>query len=449
MPAWLSRLSQRFPKPVLIWAVLALLLGLGVLSSISDLAGVPAQETMRANSEQQRVIIDPRTGDVAGGDADARTADPFDVADEAPPAEEPAAEPVEEEPAAEEPAPVEEHPVEEEPAVEESSANSQFELLPTTRKDPATPLVARSSESLVTAPAPEISEKVEKELLPKRGDKDVTPALIYAKAFKREKEDHLVAIVVMDVGFNGEILAQALALPTEITIGISPYADAAADQIGALRNKGHEVWGMLPVMGASYPQTDPGPLGLINALTIKGAMARLHSIMANTLGSVGFVLPSDETLSNHKDLWKPILDEIHARGLYVLSTHATREPKELTADKKQQGSIRRSHMILDSTPGAAFLRSKLAGVRDAAAKQPELIVLVGARPQALKLLDEWLKTKPLEGVAKLVPLSAIYVPYTEPVEVPEEEGGHGGGGKKEEGGHGEEKAESGGHGGGH
>lgn len=445
MPAWLTRLRQRLTRPALIWAAVTAVFALLVLISLSHLAAVPAQETMRANSEQQRVIIDPVTGIVSGISEVDPKASPFEVADEEV-AEEPVAPAEEEVPAEPEnvgtPATPEEIPVAEPvqtPAQSSDADGKNYASLTLTRAEPATPLVPRSSESLVSAPAPEVSEKVGEEMLPVRGEHDISASMLYAKAFQRsDAEQRLVAIVVTDMGFNGELLTQAIALPSVISVGISPYADTPVDQIGALRNKGHEVWAMLPTMGARYPQDDPGPLGIINALTIKGAMTRLHTLMANTLGSVGFILPPDETLSTiQKDVWKAVFDEIDARGLYVLSTHATRDAKALTADKKQQEHIRRADLLLDSTPGAAFIRSKLAGIRDLAAKQPTLIVLISARQQSLTLLKEWLDTNPLEGVAALAPLSAVYVGYKEPPKAPEEtsSGGHGEAAPANSGGH--------------
>lgn len=428
MPVWRNRLSQRFPKPVLIWAGLTVLLSLGVLSSISDLAGVPAHETMRANSEQQRVIIDPKTGDVSGLRDTKTSVAPFDVAAELEATEEPEEEaPAPEAPAVNDAAPA----VAEDTTDQEPAANSSFEPLDLSRAEPPTPLVPRSNESLVSAPAPEISEKLGDEWVPRRGEANASPSSLYAKAFTRLPEQHLVAIVVTDMGFNGSLLTQAIALPTAVTVGISPYADAASDQIGALRNKGHEVWGMLPAMGKRYPQDDPGPLGLINALTIKGAMARLHTIMATTIGSVGLILPPDETISSARDVWKPVMDEIDARGLYVLSTHATRAPKDLTDDSKQQERIRRADIIVDDAATESVIHSKFAGIVEAATKQPELIVIVRAQPQILRLLDEWLKADPFAGKATLAPLSAIYTPYQEPAKAPEGEGTE----KAAEGGH--------------
>lgn len=401
----LQRARRRLPRGLLIWACLTLLFAAAVLISLSDLAGVPAAETIRANRAQQRVIIDPVSGVVSGlGNTEAA---PFDVA--APTTEEPHP-PTEKPPVAEAET---ETPPPSEPAATSIAASGMQPL----RQDAATefiPTVARDHDSLVNAPAPEISEKVGKELLPKRGEKDSMPARLYARQFARDPQQRLLSIVITDVGFSAESLDQILQLPGEISVGFSPYADHAADQIAALRNKGHEVWGMLPLMGKRYPQDDPGPLGLIAALHIKGALARLHTVLANTIGSVGLILPPDEQFTAAADLWGPVRDELFARGLYVLSSNLEQPVSNLGGDAKQQAMVRRADVLLDSTPGAAFIRSKLSGLRDKTVAQKKLVVLLSARPQTLALLAEWLKNAPLGDQAVLAPLSAIYLPDAPP-----------------------------------
>lgn len=431
MPPKLQRLTSRFTRKVVIWASVTMVMGLGVLLSLSHLAATPAHETMRANSDQQRVIIDPVTG-IVSGISHSENASPFEVAEESEEApasgeEGPEIAPSEEVPSTEEEALAAEEDVA--PVAEEAPVTS-LEALTTSRNDGGVPRVPRNSSSLVMAPAPEISEKIGDELVPKRGTaakgKEATRASkLYARSFTRKEGQKLVAIVVTDVGFSNETLKQVLSLPGEVSVGFSPYATDAKPQIDALRAKGHEVWAMLPMMGARYPQDDPGPLGMINALTVKGALTRLHSLMASTMGAVGFILPPDETFSENVDLWNAVRDEIDARGLYILSTHPTRDAKALNATRDQEKIIRRSDIMLDSTPGAAFIKSKLAGIKEASVNEPELVVLVSARPQALRLLAEWMNSEPLGENAFFVPLSGIYAEVAKPIEPPKPEGGGG------------------------
>lgn len=449
-----KRLRTRFPRGVLIWAGLCLLLAIGLLSSLGDLSRLPATQTLLANQTQQRVIVDPVSGAVSGLKTSDAESTAFDVSEPEPATEEPAEEPKdappptitepEKQPAAapekspEAPASTEEKSAEATPPAPAEHASEPAAapqptgaLEPLRRHATSAPLKVppRSHESLVRAPAPEITEQHGKLNLPVRGEKDARPSALYAKSFTRPPEEQaMVAIVITDIGFNDDITRTVLALPGQISVAISPYATDAATQISAMRNKGHEVWAMLPLMSARYPQDDPGPLGLIASLTKSEALERLYRTLAATIGSVGVVLPADEAFSTHTDVWPAVLADITGRGLYVLSSHPTRTLEQLTGDDAQLESLHRADMVLDSTPGAAFIRSKLAGVKDAAVTNKKLVVMLSARPQTLKILEQWLAEKPLGDAAVLAPLSAIYAPDAPPPapEPPAEE--HGGGG---------------------
>lgn len=412
----LKLLLARFPRGFLLSAGLTLLMAVGLLAALADLGAVPAAETQRANDAKQRVIVDVATGAVSGLSQDESTS--FDVAEE--PAL-PPEEPVESEPtpdaeteaAAIEPAPV---------PVPEAASPAGLEPL---RRDPLRsvwPTVSRSRDSLVSAPAPEITEKLGDLQLPKNGGGIARAATLYARGFKPEPGKPMVAILVTDVGFSPETLQSVLSLPPEISIALSPYAADAQTQVSSLRNAGHETWAMLPAATARYPQDDPGPLGLIPALTKQAMLDRLYRVLAASIGSVGVVLPADEAISSQPELWGVVYEQLHARGLYVLSTHPTRSIDQLSANPAAKEVTRRSDLTIDSTPGAAFIRSKLATVSEVAAAQGKLIVLVNARPQSLALLSEWLKSGELAKHASLAPLSALFAPERpEPVAAPVEE----------------------------
>lgn len=422
-----------------IWAGIAALLLLGLIMAVMDGLTLGERETRRANAADQRVIIDALTGDVSG--LGIETSPSFDVAET--PAEEPA--PTEEPMPADEPEPAAETPADE-PA---APALSDLQPLRTQASASDWPSVARSEKSLVTAPAPEISERKGPIVVPKRGEKDATASTLYKRAFTRIDEQPLIAFVVTDVGFSAEALQAMLDLPDSVTAALSPYALESEKQIETLRNSGHEVWAMLPVLTARYPQDDPGPWGLIATSTPAETKDRLHKLMAATLGSVGFILPPDEALSTYPPQWLAMLEEIEHRGLLLLSTHGTRSVDQLTGNEKLQAILRRADMVLDSTPSAAFIKSKLAAIGPnlEAKDNHKLVVLLSARPQSIALLKEWLATKPFSDPTVMAPLSAIFAPdVAPPPPEPVESKGHGGGG----GGHGGgEKKEAGGHGGGH
>lgn len=440
----------RVPRGLILWISLCVLLAFGLLTTTRDLLALPDQETRRANETNQRVIIDPETGQVSGLAGGTEISEAFDVAEageetSAEASETPASEtPHEAEaPAAQEPASAETAEVPETPATAEQPAPAEGSSLRTEPVVTALPTVERGTHSLVPAPAPEITETKGKLKLPKKGEHEAAASKLYAKSFSRREEHILLSFVILDAGFNADALALMLELPSEVSVAVSPYAREPNAFITALRNAGHEVWTMLPAQGSKYPQDDPGPMGITNNLSTKEAVGRAQEVMAEALGSVGFVLPPSEAISPQTEPWGSVLKEIEARGLLLLSTNGTRSVDQLSADEKLRAIIKRADLVLDSTPGSAFIHSKLAGLNEQAKAQGELVVVAYARPLTLRILSEWLKEKKLDPAITLAPVTALWQPKVPPPLPEPEGGGHGGG-------HGgEEKKESGGHGGGH
>ena len=481
------KLGYLFPRGIVLWGSLTVLTTLGLLTTLVDLSGLAARESARASSEQQRLIFDPDGHMVS--QSGTRAAEPsFDVAAAEPEkpethaTEEPAqaqanapAEVVEpaavakEEPLASTEAAAAEKPVEAQkpdehtappikaeepktsaaetapPAASAASVETPIAALTPLKTEPlpsAPPAAAPASrDSLIRAPAPEITETVNGVKIPKRGNNDTAASTLYARRFAPVEDQHTVSFVVLDAGLGTSTLPLLLALPKDVTIAFSPYSRGAAANIELLRNVGFEVWGMVPTMGERYPQDDPGPLGLIQSMPKEELLRRLHEVMATTIGSVGMVLPPDETLSGRPNSFGHLVNDVHARGLYLLSTHPSRSIDQLSTGPETRASLARADIILDPLPNEPQIKSKLASITAASKEKQRLIVVLSARPQSLALLQQWLNSTP--GI-KLAPLSANYKKPDAPEPVAEEKGGHGAPEKKPEA-KPAEKSKAGGH----
>jgi polysaccharide deacetylase 2 family uncharacterized protein YibQ len=297
---------------------------------------------------------------------------------------------------------------------------------------------ASAADSLVPAPAPEISETLEGLTLPRRGEKAFAGAL-YAKRFARTPEQHLLSIVVLDAGISAQALPILLSLPKQVTVAFSPYTADTAGRIATLRRAGYESWGMLPAMTTHYPQDDPGPLGLVGSLPKDELMRRLRVVMAETIGSAGMVLPLTEALSSKRTLYTDILTEIDARGLYLLAANPETTPELRADEKKRSDKMRRAHQVIEYTGDDAAFAASLAALMESLKTNDEVTVITSANPENLLQWKRWLTVEPLEEPVVLAPLSAHWLPK-EPAPLPEAaDDGHGGGKKKDA------KKSSGGH----
>lgn len=466
-------------KGAALWLPVVVLFGLGLLTSMVDLFSLPGKEAERALIASQRFTIDTATGNIAigknaaTGEASA-TFDVEDTAAEATPAQE-KPEPVapeekpdvaapEEaahtepaEPAATQEAPAEstsekpaaEHNSEEKPDVaapEEAQAETPEPSAQATPEAPlpagtpslrTEPIVAdlnaptRTKDSLVSAPAPEVTELVDGVQLPKRGDKDVIPSKLYAHPFKRMPEQVLLSFVVMDAGLDPQSIGLMMGLPKQVTIAYSPYSRKNANFSEHLRATGHEMWTMLPTMGDNYPADDPGPMGLIGRMPAEELVRRTQLVLGSIAGSVGLILPPNETIAQQKDSLSPTLGELAKRGMLLLSTHPSRNLDQITNNKGLAEIIRRADLILDPEPNEAQIRSRLAGVLEAAKEKGEYVVMLSARPQTLQILIDWLHNTAIAEPFVLAPLTAIYQPKEKPEVAAEEDAGGGHGAPKE------------------
>jgi polysaccharide deacetylase 2 family uncharacterized protein YibQ len=452
--------ERKFRIPALqgtaLWMPITALLALGLLTTLIDISALPASQATLATANEQRIVIDANTGEVMrAAKADGTAETTFDVdakttsePEPASTAEEPPATTPEATADAEVPTPTEApdvatpaesaaEPVAESEAVADAASAAPMAEVEASEPEPVIegaaslrtePMLAKlnaptpTKHSLVPAPAPEVSETVDGKTLPKRGDKDVIPSKLYAHPFTRKPDQALLSFVVMNAGIDPQAIGLLMALPPEVSVAYSPYARPASSYSEHVRATGHEVWTMLPTMNAAYPASDPGPMGIIARMPSEEIIRRTREVLAAIAGSVGLVLPPDETVANQPNTLAAVLAEINARGLLMLSTNPSRNIDQISNNAGMKQIIRRADLIIDEDATEAEILSKLAGVVAAAKEKGEYVVMLSARPQKLKLLTEWLQKNPLAEPVVLAPLSAIYQPK-EIVEAPAAEGG--------------------------
>jgi uncharacterized protein len=415
-----------------LWSGIALLLVLGMATTLVDFSGLAQQESKRAQEARQRFVIHAVTGEIMlSSDPNAVDAPAFDVAKpETPPtnAEPPAPATTTEPPPADTTPAAAEAPEEAPPAAATSqSAAAEPEPVltgaPTLRTTPMRAEItapAHSKDSLVPAPAPEVSETVNGLTLPKRGGSNMAPSKLYARPFTRAEGKATLTFVIMDVGLDAQSLGYIMPLPPEITVAYSPYSRKASNYSEHLRAAGHEVWTMLPAMNDRYPLDDPGPMGIISAMPAEETLRRTQEVLAVIDGSVGLVTAPNEAITNSAETIAPVLGELSKRGLLMLSTHPSRTLSQMTTTPGLIELLYRADLVLDPTPNEAQIRSKLAGVIAATKEKGSYVVVLSARPQSLQLLAEWLKANPLPEAVALAPLSAVFSAQAAPEEKPEE-----------------------------
>ena len=267
-------------------------------------------------------------------------------------------------------------------------------------------MTRRTKESLVYAPAIEISKKTKFGEVPKIvGDKFA--AKLYSRQYTLQSGSVPLSIVVTGLGFSRDALSIALSLPNDVSLAFSPYAPELKDQLLLVRQSGHEAWAQIPAQNADYPATDPGPLGQIASLSASASSDRMMEWMALTHGVVGGIFSPDETLSEFGSAMKRPLNMLAEHGLMALFTEPARArqlppmPRDLLAKV--------GDLYIDGTTSRAAANSQLRGLLEATQQEGNYILVVEATPHMLRLLKTWCEQLPEVSPVKLAPLSALYL----------------------------------------
>lgn len=291
-------------------------------------------------------------------------------------------------------------------AVSSDTGEPQFSDSPVA-KDDELPLAA-TAEAL-PAINPSLIEKHALGALPMISPDGTKPWRYYSRPYDHRGGLPMIAIIVSGIGANKAASYQAIKLPNDITLSLSPYARDVSKWAASARAVGHEVFIDLPLQANDYPATDPGPLGILLTQSAEENKKNLQQIMARAAGFSGFLMPQNEAYSANNDSFKFLLQSIGNHGLMIVvgrEPHKT-ETREIIDTSHTPSVI--ADAWIDEDPSASGIASRLSTLEQIAKKRGYAIGIAQAFPITLEQLQEWSKHLAEKGVV-LVPVTFIAKP---------------------------------------
>lgn len=266
------------------------------------------------------------------------------------------------------------------------------------QEEPKAAVEQQSENKPASAAKKELLEKVSGLDLPKRAA-DERPLDAYKKTYKPGGNPK-IAVVITNVGMVADQNTQALSLPENVTLSLSPYAASLDGLREKAQGAGHEIWLDLPMQPRNYPADDAGPLSLMTAEAESENISRLHKVMGSATNYVGVVAPADENFTT-SDKMKPVVAEIDRRGIGILTQRAGYKATEV-------GSyMRQAERAVTSDNSVEAAKRSLAEAETLAKQTGSAVVTLPATPALLKLVKNWANGLEGKGV-ELAPLSALY-----------------------------------------
>ncbi|MCD8562547.1 MAG: divergent polysaccharide deacetylase family protein [Alphaproteobacteria bacterium] len=264
-----------------------------------------------------------------------------------------------------------------------------------------------SSSDKASFPLSGLTEKTSQGLLPViRKSDGLTPFKAYARPYKRPSTLPRVAVVVIGYGLKEDYSVQALGLPADVTLLISPYSAQPARWQQKAWEKNHELWLGLPMEANSFGNNDPGPRAISSIETLEQNETRLNGILAQAAGYAGVAGFYTERFKAAGLTIQALFADIFGRGLGYLELNPA-PPSTIAevADKKGapyvQGVINLGDERFISHMDDAFEIAE-----GLALDKKTAIIIVPAYPKVLDAVNAWQKTLPAKGIV-VAPLSAM------------------------------------------
>lgn len=216
----------------------------------------------------------------------------------------------------------------------------------------------------------------------------------------------VLSLIISDIGKSRNMVELIRdKLSNNITLSMSPYAEAHNLHADALSGYGFEIW--MDAAAITYDMNhDHGPL----ALNPVNEFARNISMLAEQLDNkdkvTGVILPSQSLIIETQDLWADIVNDLYAEGYGILdNTAQVMKPSLFFYDDKRAPYLK-GDITLNDDLTLEQLEQALANLRKSVLEQGTLIATMPLpTPAGLDILAEWVNSLEADGIF-LVPLSA-------------------------------------------
>jgi uncharacterized protein len=287
-----------------------------------------------------------------------------------------------------------------EPPVEQDTYHQQDASIVISPRRPLTP-----------APVAALTEYSPFGLLPKIGEGNKKPSLVYARTTPMNvihSRAPKIAIVLGGMGLNSKLTTRAVKeLPADVTLAFAPYGEDLQNQVNAARKVGHEVFLQVPLEPVGFPATNPGPKTLLADAADFENLDSLHWHMSRFQGYAGIVsYMGGRFLANEQSI-KPVLVELKTRGLLFVEDGSL--PMSATADvaTATKAQTRKANVVIDADASADSILQQLRLLESEAETNGFAIGTGSGLAITIDTLRDWAKDASERGIL-IVPVSAAF-----------------------------------------
>ena len=230
----------------------------------------------------------------------------------------------------------------------------------------------------------------------------------YRQVFDETDKRPRIAIVLTGMGLSSAATEAAInRLPAAVTLSFTPYSRRLDQWVTLARSSGHEVMLDLPMEPTSYPDDDPGPQGLLTALSPEQNLDRLKWTLGRVSGYVGVATVMGSRFTTAEDSLTPVLEALKEQGLIFLDNRSSQESIAWRLAAKIGIANALNDRTLDTAQASRVaIDARLVQLEGVALAEGFAVAMGRPYPVTIERVREWAKGLSQRGFV-LAPISAV------------------------------------------
>lgn len=220
------------------------------------------------------------------------------------------------------------------------------------------------------------------------------------------EETPRIVAVIRGLGLDGEATEAALAMPNDITLSFSPYAENMSAWNAPLAKRKNILLD-LPLEPIDYPQQEPGNLALLTQLDHAENTRRLETILGSVQKTGGLLATPREKFTSSLAGMQPVLDALRSQNMILL--YEPRESNRVLAEDARKHGVKLLEVIpvLSSNFERSALQSELVMIEATAREKGYAVAVFPAYSGIFEEIKMWLGQFDNKRL-KLVPVEAMF-----------------------------------------
>jgi polysaccharide deacetylase 2 family uncharacterized protein YibQ len=195
-----------------------------------------------------------------------------------------------------------------------------------------------------------------------------------------------VAIIIDDVGYNGELDRGAADLPFPLTFSVLPGLDSSAASAALLRAAGCEIMLHLPMEPERYPEKNPGPGALFTFMTPEEMRQTIRDDILSVPGARGVNNHMGSLFTVREDLLRVVFQELRRHGLFFIDSRTTTATAAQRVARRLGVRTGRRSVFLDNSQNPSAITTQLELLFETASRERSAVGIGHYRETTLKVL---------------------------------------------------------------